>query len=149
MWKCQNSWEKFTQGMNPGTFLSGRAPPRPQSLISSPIFRRLLGDFGKWVMTHVEQGAVHAEAVRAQHGLQVVQAGVNGVQVLVQLIPAGNADTEPLSGTTPGTTTPGTTTAMGMLGTMGITGITTGTAGLGKPPGQHSQEQQHRERHWE
>lgn len=38
--------------------------------------------------THVQQGAgVHAEAVAAQHGLQVVQVGVHSIQVITELIP--------------------------------------------------------------
>lgn len=35
----------------------------------------------------VQQGAgVHAEAVAAQHGLQVVQVGVHSIQVITELI---------------------------------------------------------------
>ena len=38
--------------------------------------------------THIQQGAgVHAEAMACQHGLQVVQVGVHGVQVVAELGP--------------------------------------------------------------
>ena len=38
--------------------------------------------------THIQQGAgVHAEAMGCQHGLQVVQVGVHGVQVVTELGP--------------------------------------------------------------
>ena len=39
--------------------------------------------------THVQQRArVHAEAVGGQHRLEVVQVGVDGVQVVIELVPA-------------------------------------------------------------
>lgn len=53
--------------------------------------------------THVQQRAgVHAEAVRGQHGLQVIQVGVDGVQVVVELVPGPKREecrrSEPLPG---------------------------------------------------
>lgn len=38
--------------------------------------------------THVQQGAgIHTEAMTGQHGLQVVQVGVHGIQMVTELIP--------------------------------------------------------------
>ena len=44
--------------------------------------------------TYIQQGGgVHAEAVARQHGLQVVQVGVHGVQVLTELGPGRREST--------------------------------------------------------
>lgn len=46
------------------------------------------GRAGRAGQTHVQQGAsVHTEAVAGQHGLQVVQIGVHGVQMVTELVP--------------------------------------------------------------